>query len=71
MAGNFAPRKALALHRLRWAGAGVLALVLAAQTAWLMKPHRAPAADQSQPASCASAIRSQSARSRNPTQPPR
>ncbi len=41
--GNFAPRKALALHRLRWAGAGVLALLLAAQTLWLIKPHHASA----------------------------
>jgi hypothetical protein len=38
MAGAIAPRKALARHRLRWAGAGVLALLLAAQTAWLVKP---------------------------------
>jgi len=38
LAGNFAPRKALILHRLRWAGAGVLAMLLAAQTAWMMKP---------------------------------
>jgi len=37
--GNFAPGKALARHRLRWAGATVLALLLAAQTAWMMKPH--------------------------------
>lgn len=37
MAGAIAPRKALALHRLRWAGAGILALLLAAQTAWMMK----------------------------------
>jgi len=37
--GNFAPGKALARHRLRWAGATVLGLLLAAQTAWMMKPH--------------------------------
>lgn len=43
LSGNFAPRKALALHRLRWAAAGMLALLLAAQTAWLIKPHHAPA----------------------------
>ncbi len=41
LSGNFAPRKAVALHRLRWAGAGVLALLLAAQTAWLIKPQDA------------------------------
>jgi hypothetical protein len=39
MTGNFAPGKAIARHRLRWAGATVLALLLAAQTAWMMKPH--------------------------------
>jgi hypothetical protein len=68
LSGNFAPRKALALHRLRWAGAGVLALLLAAQTAWLMKPqdvrphHEPPNARQtgsaavsSQPAAASSA----------------
>jgi hypothetical protein len=42
MSGTFAPRKDLALLRLRWAGAGVLALLLVAQTAWLIKPHYAP-----------------------------
>lgn len=46
LAGSITPRKALARHRLRWAGAGVLALVLAAQTAWLMKPRPAPVASQ-------------------------
>jgi len=35
---NFAPRKALALHRLRWAGATVLAMLLAAHTAWMISP---------------------------------
>jgi hypothetical protein len=44
LAGTIAPRKALVLHRLRWAGAGVLALVLAAQTAWMLKPRPAPVA---------------------------
>jgi 4-amino-4-deoxy-L-arabinose transferase-like glycosyltransferase len=39
MTGNFAPGKTLARHRLRWVGATVLALLLAAQTAWMMKPH--------------------------------
>lgn len=33
---KFAPRKALLWHRLRWAGAGVLTLVLAAPTAWML-----------------------------------
>ncbi len=32
MAGQFAPQKALLRHRLRWAAAGALALVLGAQT---------------------------------------
>jgi len=46
MPGNFAPRRALAMHRMRWAAAGVLVLVLAAQTAWLLKsrPAARPAA---------------------------
>ena len=35
---HFAPRKALALHRLRWTGAAVLATLLAAQTAWMISP---------------------------------
>ena len=40
MAGHFAPQKALARHRLRWAAATVLALMLGAQTLWMMnKPH--------------------------------
>ena len=42
MAETIAPRRALALHRLRWAGAGVLAILLAAQTVWMMKPRPAP-----------------------------
>lgn len=42
IAEDFVPRRAIALHRLRWAGASVLALVLAFQTAWLLKPHHAP-----------------------------
>jgi len=46
MQGKLAPRKALALHRLRWAGAGVLALLLASSTAWLVKPHLNPAVAQ-------------------------
>lgn len=55
--GYFVPRRALLLHRLRWAGAGVLAILLTAQTLWLMKPQHAPsdarpaAALASQPAS--------------------
>jgi hypothetical protein len=46
MNGRLSPRRALALHRLRWAGAGVLALLLVAQTAWLVKPRHAPASAQ-------------------------
>lgn len=46
MQGKLAPRKALALHRLRWAGAGILALLLASSTAWLVKPHLSPATAQ-------------------------
>lgn len=34
-------------HRLRWIGAGVLALLLAAQTAWMMKARPAPAGGKS------------------------
>ncbi len=56
--GYVVPWKALLLHRLRWAGAGVLAILLTAQTLWLMKPRYAPsdaepanAAVSSQPAS--------------------
>jgi hypothetical protein len=45
MSTAFAPQRALLLHRLRWAGAGVLALVLAVQTAWMLKP-RPPAPSQ-------------------------
>jgi hypothetical protein len=44
---NFAPRKALALHRLRWAAAGVLAMLLTGQTVWMLKLHHAPASSQS------------------------
>jgi hypothetical protein len=47
MVGNFVPRKALALHRLRWAGAGALALLLAAQTAWMISSR--PPATASRP----------------------
>jgi len=46
MQGKLAPRKALAPHRLRWAGAGVLALLLASSTGWLVKPHLNPATAQ-------------------------
>jgi hypothetical protein len=42
MARTIAPRRALALHRLRWAGAGVLAILLVVQTVWMMKPRPAP-----------------------------
>ena len=50
MAENFAPRKALVRHRLRWAAATVLALLLAAQTAWIMLPRHAPDASRPAPA---------------------
>lgn len=40
---NFTPRRALLTHRLRWAGAMALALLLAAPTAWMLKPQAAPA----------------------------
>jgi len=36
MSRSFAPSKALVQHRLRWVGAGVLALLLAGQTVWLV-----------------------------------
>jgi hypothetical protein len=49
MSRAVAPRKTLLLHRMRWAGAGVLALLLAAQTAWLMKPRPAAPATTPQP----------------------
>lgn len=42
LAEDFTPKRALAMHRLRWAGAGALALLLTAQTAWMLKPHNAP-----------------------------
>ncbi len=41
MDGVFAPQKTLARHRLRWAGAGVLAVLLAAQTIWMTTWHTA------------------------------
>jgi hypothetical protein len=37
----FSPRKSVASHRPRWAGAGVLALLLGAQTAWMLMPRSA------------------------------
>jgi hypothetical protein len=43
----FRPWKALALHRLRWAAAAVLAILLGAQTTWMMMSH--PTAPKSQP----------------------
>jgi hypothetical protein len=51
LTGDFAPAGILAQHRLRWAGALVLALLLAAQTAWMMKPR--PAQSASHPAAAA------------------
>ena len=42
LAGNLAPRQALVRHRLRWAAAAALGLLLTAQTAWMMKPRPAP-----------------------------
>jgi hypothetical protein len=40
LGGYFAPQKAWARHRLRWAAATALALLLAAPTLWMMnKPH--------------------------------
>ncbi len=36
---GFTLRKALVIHRLRWAAAGVLALVLATPTAWILRSH--------------------------------
>jgi hypothetical protein len=47
----FSPRKSLASHRLRWAGAGVLALLLGAQTAWMLMPR--PTMRPSQPTASA------------------
>jgi hypothetical protein len=46
LVGYIAPGKALAMHRLRWAGAGVLALLLAVPTAWMMKPRPAATTPQ-------------------------
>jgi hypothetical protein len=34
------PARTLLFRRLRWAGAAALALLLAAQTGWMMRPHR-------------------------------
>lgn len=49
MAGGLAPARRVQLrinHRLRWVGAGVLALLLAAQTALMMKTRPAASAAQ-------------------------
>ena len=46
LAEGFAPARALVWHRLRWVGAGALALLLMAQTAWMMKVRPAPVAPQ-------------------------
>jgi len=40
---NIDPRKTVTAHRLRWTAAAALAMLLAAPTAWLMRPHVAPA----------------------------
>jgi hypothetical protein len=40
---NVDPKKTLTAHRLRWAAAAALALLLAAPTAWMMRPHVVPA----------------------------
>lgn len=37
VAGNFVPPKEVGLHRWRWAGLAVMALLLAVPTAWIMK----------------------------------
>lgn len=51
LAHDFNASKALALHRLRWAAAGVLALALAAPTAWMIGSR--PPATASHPATAA------------------
>jgi len=45
---------ARAEHRLRWVGAGILALLLAAQTAWMMKLR--PAQDTARPIAVAAPV---------------
>jgi hypothetical protein len=40
---NVDPKKTLAAHRLRWAAAAALAMLLAAPTAWMMRPRVVPA----------------------------
>ena len=40
---NIDPKKILTAHRLRWTAAAALALMLAAPTAWMLKPHGVPA----------------------------
>lgn len=40
---DFSPRKRIVSHRLRWASAAALALLLAVPTAWMMRFHAAPA----------------------------
>ena len=46
LAQGFAPARTPVRHRLRWIGAGALALLLAAQTAWMMKTRPAASASQ-------------------------
>lgn len=38
-AKTISPKQAFATHRLHWAGAAALALLLATPTAWMLKPH--------------------------------
>ena len=42
-----APARDLTFHRLRWAGATALALLLGAQTVWMLRPHAPTPAPQS------------------------
>jgi hypothetical protein len=59
MAGGLASARRMQLrinHRLRWVGAGVLAVLLAAQTAWMMKTRTAPVASQAVARPAAAAV---------------
>jgi hypothetical protein len=48
LAKDFVSQKAIASHRLRWAGVAALALLLAAPTAWMMRTAHAPEAPSPQ-----------------------